>query len=114
MRLTPLLTMFALALSWGVASAADKPADSWDGLVAVKSKRMDAAYVAPGADFKPYDKLMIDPTEVSFHPDGIKNMNDRRDLSRMVDEGPATSRWCSRPCRALRRTRRRNSSSRRP
>ena len=33
------------------ALAASPPA-SWDGLTNVKSKRFDAAYVLPGADFR--------------------------------------------------------------
>jgi hypothetical protein len=89
MRLTRFIVPVVLAFTLGLAHAADKPPESWDGLVAVKSKRMDMAFVAPGADFRPYDKLMIDPTQVSFHKDWIKNMNDRRDLSRKVDEGHA-------------------------
>lgn len=89
MHLTRHIFLLVLALTWGSSHAANTPPEPWDGLVAVKSKRMDMAYVAPGADFKPYDKLMIDPTQVSFHKDWIKNMNDRRDLSRKVDEGHA-------------------------
>ena len=52
----------------------------------MKSKKLDAAYLAPGADFRPYTKLMVDPTQAAFHKDWMKNMNDRRDLSRMVQE----------------------------
>jgi hypothetical protein len=40
--------------------------DTWDGLVEVKPKRMDAAYLLPGADFRSYTKVMIDPSEVAF------------------------------------------------
>jgi len=39
----------------GAAVAAEAPA-SWDGLVEVKPKRMDAAFLLPGADFRPYTK----------------------------------------------------------
>ncbi len=58
----------------GVARAADAP-DSWDGQVEFKAKRMDAVFVAPGGDFRPYTKLMIDPTDVAFHKDWMKNIN---------------------------------------
>ena len=43
--------------------------DNWDGLVRVKPKRMDAAYVAPGTDFRAYTKVMFDPAEVAFKKD---------------------------------------------
>jgi hypothetical protein len=74
-----------LALSATAALGADTPSGSWDGLVEVKSRRLDAAYVAPGADFRPYTRLLIDPTQAAFHKDWMKNMNDRRDVSRKVD-----------------------------
>jgi hypothetical protein len=32
---------------------------------------------------------MVDPTEVAFHKDWMKNMNDRRDVSRMVNDEKA-------------------------
>jgi hypothetical protein len=78
-----------LALLAGVAFAADKPPESMEGLVEVKSKRLDAAYLAPGADFRPYTKLMVDPTQTAFHKDWMKNMNNRRDISRMIDSDQA-------------------------
>lgn len=62
------------ALSIGNVLAADAP-ESWDGLVEIKAKRMDAVFVAPGADFRPYTKLMIDPTEVAFDKDWMKEIN---------------------------------------
>lgn len=50
----------------GVAAAA-KPPSTWDGLVLVGSKRLDLVYLQPGADFRGYSKVMLDPTEVAFH-----------------------------------------------
>jgi hypothetical protein len=68
MRLTTWMAALVLALSAGVAVAADKPSETWDGLVEVKAKRLDAAFLAPGADFRPYTKLMVDPTQAEvFH-----------------------------------------------
>jgi hypothetical protein len=89
MRLTTWMVASVLALSAGVAVAADKPSETWDGLVEVKAKRLDAAFLAPGADFRPYTKLMVDPTQAAFHKDWMKNMNDRRDMSRIVDSDQA-------------------------
>lgn len=45
------------------------PPQSWDGLVQVKSKRLDLVYLQPGADFRSYTKVMLDPTEVAFAKD---------------------------------------------
>lgn len=66
------------------AAAADAPPENWDGLVQVKAKRMDAAYLLPGADFRPYTKLMIDPTKAAFQKDWIRSQNTSRSLSRQV------------------------------
>src|SRR5512137_2957478 len=89
MRHTTWLAALALVGSFGSALAADTP-ESWDGLVQVKPKRMDAAYLLPGADFRQYTKVMIDPTEVAFQKDWMKNMNDpRRELSRRISQEDA-------------------------
>ena len=88
MKPTPWLAALALVGSFGSALAADAP-ESWDGLVQVKPKRMDAAYLLPGADFRPYTKLMIDPTEVAFQKDWQKRINDSRRLSDRVDDEEA-------------------------
>ena len=71
-----------------VAGAADAP-DNWDGLVQIKPKRMDLVYVLPGADFRPYTKVMLDKTEVAFRKDWQKNMNDTRSVSRKIDDEQA-------------------------
>jgi hypothetical protein len=68
-----LASIVLLAVS-GVAAGQVAP-ENWDGLVEVKPKRMDAVFLAPGADFRPYTKLMVDPTEVAFQKDWLKNQN---------------------------------------
>ena len=68
-----LASIVLLAVS-GVAAGQATP-ENWDGLVEVKPKRMDVVFLAPGADFRPYTKLMVDPTEVAFHKDFLKNQN---------------------------------------
>ncbi len=70
---------------FGVAGAA-APSDSWDGLVQIKPKRMDMVFVLPGADFRPYTKVMLDRTEVAFRKDWLRNMNDSRSMSRRIDD----------------------------
>ncbi len=56
------------------ASAAADPAE-WDGLVHVKAKRLDAVYLLPGADFKPYTKVMFDPTEMALKKNWMRDYN---------------------------------------
>jgi hypothetical protein len=57
------------------SSRAEDAPTSWDGLIEIKPKRLEAAYLLPGADFRPYVKLMIDPVEVAFKKDWAKNYN---------------------------------------
>jgi hypothetical protein len=63
----------ALGLMASAALAQDN--GSWDGLVEVKPKRIDAGFLLPGADFRPYTKVMMDPVEVAFKKDWMKNYN---------------------------------------
>lgn len=78
------------------AFAASMPAN-WDGMVQVKSKRMRYVYLLPGADFRAYHKVMLDPTEIAFKKDWQRDFNrTSRDLGskvtdsqikRAIDEG---------------------------
>lgn len=85
-----MVAALATVLAAGGVARADSPADSsWDGLVEIKPKRMDEVFVAPGADFRPYTKVMLDQTEVAFRKDWRKNMNDTRSTSRKIDDTEA-------------------------
>src|SRR5262245_19966366 len=78
MKRIPVTTLIALVAGvalCGTAIGKDMP-DNWDGLVRVKPKRMDAAYVAPGTDFRTYTKIMLDPAEVAFKKDWMRDVND--------------------------------------
>jgi Protein of unknown function (DUF3313) len=75
MPLTALLAFVAGVALCGTTLGKDMP-DNWDGLVRVKPKRMDAAYVAPAADFRAYSKVMFDPAEVAFKKDWRRDIND--------------------------------------
>lgn len=68
---------------------AEKQSESWDGLVEIKSKRFDEAYVAPGTDFRQYTRIMIDPTQVAFRKDWMRNINHERGVTRQVTEDEA-------------------------
>jgi hypothetical protein len=82
------LATVALVFALGTAVAEDAPT-SWDGLVEVKPRKMEAAYVLPGADFRPYAKVMLDPVEVAFQKDWMKNMNRNTPLSNQVTDRDA-------------------------
>lgn len=63
-------------MAMGAAPAfAQDSSTEWDGLVRVNSTNFDAVYLAPGADFSGYTKVMIDPTEAAFHRDWIRDYN---------------------------------------
>jgi len=81
---------FAAALAVLVlvsASAAAKAPPTWDGLVQVKSKKFDLVYLQPGADFRAYTKVLIEPTEVAFAKDWQRDYNrSTRALSSRVSD----------------------------
>jgi hypothetical protein len=94
-----LAASLAIALAVGTASPAfaANPSPTWDNLVEVKSPRLDLVYLAPGADFRTYTKVMLDPTEVAFRKNFVRDynstatidLNDRMsdsDVARMTDE----------------------------
>lgn len=60
------------------AGAADAPPTTWDGLVRVPSKKLKFVYLAPKTDFKPYTKVMLDPTEVAFDKNWVRNYNSQQ------------------------------------
>jgi hypothetical protein len=74
-RLTlAMIIMAAVAMPTKSIDAKQAPAN-WDGLVLVKSKRFDRVYLAPDADFTPYTKVMLDPTEVAFRKNWLRDYN---------------------------------------
>lgn len=56
-------------------AAVAKAPPTWDGLVQVKSKRLELVYLQPGADFRAYTKVIIEPTEVAFHKNWQRDYN---------------------------------------
>lgn len=90
------LSGLAFAAAARPALAAKPPAE-WDGLVKVKAKKFQLVYLRPGADFRTYAKVMLDPTEIAFQKNwkrdynsssaGVDNRLTDKDLERMADEG---------------------------
>lgn len=73
-RILSMLAAAALLLAFLPAQAADEES-SWEGLQKVKSQRMDSAYLLPGADFRGYTQVMLDPIEVSFRRNFERDIN---------------------------------------
>jgi hypothetical protein len=72
------LALFAAAIAnASIAGSAvfAKPPTNWDGLVQVKSKHLDLVYLQPGADFRGYTKVMVEPTEVAFAKNWQRDYN---------------------------------------
>ncbi len=74
----------ALCLMAFAAIAQDS--GNWDGLVQVKPKRLDAVFLLPGADFRSYNKIMMDPVEVAFEKDWLKDYNRETTMSQRLTQ----------------------------
>ena len=81
MRSFLIAAIAATALATTPASAA-KPPDTWEGLYKVPAKRGAIVYLLPGADFRPYSKVLIDKPEVAFNKNWQRNL---RGLDRLND-----------------------------
>jgi hypothetical protein len=68
------LAMTAVALV-AVAPLAAQDPSTLEGLVKVPGARADAVYLSPGVDFRSYTKVMLDPTEVAFRRNFVRNYN---------------------------------------
>jgi hypothetical protein len=79
----------ALTLLGTPLVAQDAPQGSWDSLIEVKSSRFDDAFLLPGADFRGYDKVILDPAEVAFRKDWMRDMNNARQINGRVTEEEA-------------------------
>lgn len=78
---------FTAIFAWAPLAGAASAPENWDGLTRVASKKFDYVYLLPGADFRPYTKVMLDPTEVAFQKDWLRNYNDQQvdSMSRISD-----------------------------
>jgi hypothetical protein len=79
-----------LALAAPALAPAASPPSSWDNLVKVDSRKLNAVYLLPGADFRQYNKVMLDPTEVAFQRNWMRDFNSStRGLSRRITDRDA-------------------------
>jgi hypothetical protein len=80
----------AAGITMGPVAAAAEAATSWDGLVPVKSSKLQSVFLAPGADFRPYRRVIIEPPQVAFHKDWMRTVNQRgAAMTRRVTEEDA-------------------------
>ena len=86
------MTSLAMAAIARPAQAAKTPTE-WDGLVKVKSKRFDKVYLRPGADFRAYTKVMLDPTEIAFYKNWQRDYNADQATSSMEVTDKDMHRW---------------------
>jgi hypothetical protein len=75
-----------LAVGTPAGSAAP---ENWDGLTKVAAKRLDAVYLLPGADFRAYTKVMLDPTEVAFQKNWLRDYNQQTAFSTRMSDADA-------------------------
>jgi hypothetical protein len=86
--LAALATSLALAATPAIAQQPGQT--EWDGLVRAPSDNADLVFVAPNADFRPYTRVMIDPTEAAFKRNWVRDYNrDALTVSRRISESEA-------------------------
>jgi len=87
----------------GVLLAASAPLlaqateDNWEGLVRVKSDKIELVYLAPDADFRPYTQVLLDPSEMAMEKNWLRDQRrdasslgsqaTERDIVRALDQG---------------------------
>lgn len=79
------LTAAALFVIAPSPSPAKAPAN-WDGLAKVPAKNVDYLYLRPGAEFRQYKAIILEPTQVAFKKNWQRDMNrSRSGLSKVSD-----------------------------
>ena len=78
-----------LAFYFLAGTAFGQAPQSADGLVQVKPRQMEMAWLRPGADFRPYTKVMVDKTQVAFYPNWMKDYNLNAGLGNWVTQDDA-------------------------
>jgi hypothetical protein len=78
--LTRIAATALVCLAGAMAHAQSSSASDNEGLVLVKSKMLDKAWLLPGADFRPYKKVLLKEAEVAFQKNWLRNINTNREL----------------------------------
>lgn len=72
--------------------------DNWEGLVRVRSDKIELVYLAPEADFRPYTRVLLEPSEMSMRANWLRDQRRRsaaslagqpteRDIQRALERG---------------------------
>ena len=69
------IVLSAASLLFVATPAASQAPATWDGLVQVPSSKLGLVYLQPGADFRAYTKIQVDPTEVAFEKNWQRDYN---------------------------------------
>ena len=83
-RIFALLALYCLA-----GAASGQASQSPDGLVQVKPRQMELAWLRPGADFRPYTKVIVEKTQVAFRPNWLKDYNLNAPLNKVSPDDAA-------------------------
>jgi len=83
-RIVSLLVLFGLA-----SFASGQTPESPDGLVKITPRRMELAWLRPGADFRPYTKVIVNQTSVAFMPNWLRDYNINADLNSKISVAQA-------------------------
>jgi len=83
-RIVALVAFYCLA---SIACGQSSP--SPDGLVLVKARQVELAWLRQGADFRPYTKVIIDRTQVAFQPQWLKDYNLNTTFNKVSPEDAA-------------------------
>jgi hypothetical protein len=70
-----LVALAFLGTAAPVVLMAAEPPTTWDDLQLVNSNRTSRLYLLPGANFQQYTKVMLDPTEVAFQQNWVRDFN---------------------------------------
>ena len=86
-----------LAASAQLLAQSQATEDNWEGLVRVRSDKIELVYLAPGADFRPYTKVILDPSEMAMEKNWLRDQRrdsislgsqaTERDVVRALDRG---------------------------
>jgi len=76
--LTRIAATALVCLAGAMAHAQSTAVSDNEGLVLVKSKMLDKAWLLPGADFRPYKKVLLKEAEVAFQKNWVRDMNANR------------------------------------
>jgi len=84
---TRLFAGMLLAASAPLLAQSQGPDDNWEGLVRVRSEKIEFVYLAPGADFRPYTKVLLEPSEMATKEDwSLTESRGHTSFRRQADE----------------------------